>query len=197
MIVFDSTPYAWPFDGTIVAGTTALVICGAVGEWATQTPESLEVEENIDRLRSAASTCGILVVLAAQPAGEVAAGWAPNGSTALSPLPGEQVVHAAGIDAFYGSHLDMVLHRSGRTHLVFAGRGFETTVHSTLRRANDRGYECLTVSDACAALDPRLRAASVSTIEMSGGIFGAVASAASVLHALSVPVPAQKAKEDQ
>lgn len=195
MIVFDATPYAWPYDGVLVRERTALVVCGAIGEWAIRTPERLDVEENIDRLRSAAAARGMLVVLVAQPDGEVAPGWAPNGSPPHSPLVGEQVVHAAGVDAFYGSHLDMVLHRSGRTHLLFAGRGFETTVHSTLRRANDRGYECLTVADACAVLDPRLRAASISSIEMSGGIFGAVAPTASVLHALSAS-PSPHTKDD-
>lgn len=189
MIVVDSTPYAWPFDGALVPSRTALVVCGAAGEWATQTPEDRPVEANIDLLRSRAAACGALVVLVQQASEEPACGAPLRSSVELTPVRSEEVIVAAGIDGFYGSPLDVVLQRQGRSHLLFVGRGFETTIHSTLRRANDRGYECLTVADACATLDPRMRAASISTIEMSGGIFGAVASTASVLAALTTTDP--------
>ena len=92
-------------------------------------------------------------------------------------------VRAAGIDGFYGSDLDPVLRRLGRSHLLLVGLGLETTVHSTMRRANDRGYECLLVADAALAIDDRLRPASISSIEMSGGIFGAVGTTDPVLAA--------------
>jgi nicotinamidase-related amidase len=57
-------------------------------------------------------------------------------------------------------------------------------VHSTLRSANDTGYECLLVADACSAHDPALVASSISSVEMSGGIFGAIGTTDAVLAAL-------------
>ena len=78
--------------------------------------------------------------------------------------------------------------RTGRIRrLLLAGVGLETCVHSTMRDANDRGYECLLVLDACVPIDPSLVPASVSSIEMSGGIFGAVGTSADVIAALSTP----------
>lgn len=184
MIVSDSTPYAWPYDGRLVPARAALVVCGAAGEWARRTSQDRTVESNIEVLRHTATACGVLVVLVQQPPDPSPSEQAAQPSVGLIPEAAEQAIVAIGVDGFYGSPLDAVLHRHGRTHLLFAGRGFETTIHSTLRRANDRGYECLTVADACAPLDPRMRDASISTIEMSGGIFGAVASTASVIPAL-------------
>ena len=67
-------------------------------------------------------------------------------------------------------------------------------MHSTMRSANDRGYECLLVVDACAPLDPDLVPPAISMVEMSGGIFGAVGTTAPVLAALAAapatdPIP--------
>ncbi|WP_170316743.1 cysteine hydrolase family protein, partial [Acrocarpospora corrugata] len=97
-----------------------------------------------------------------------------------APLKPDQVVHAAGWDGFHGSDLDSVLRAAGRDLLLLAGCCLELGVHSTMRAANDRGYECLLVEDACAAAAPDLRHAALSTIEMSGGIFGAVGSTTAV-----------------
>jgi len=92
---------------------------------------------------------------------------------------------AAGVDGFYGSPLDDRLRRLGRDQLLLCGAWLETGVHSTMRSANDRGYECLLVLDACDAYDATLVAASRSQIEMSGGIFGAVGLQADVHAALA------------
>ena len=73
----------------------------------------------------------------------------------------------------------------GIDHLLVCGLGLEGPVHSTLRSANDRGLECLLVIDACAPVDGALADAAVRIIEMSGGIFGAVATSEAVLTALS------------
>lgn len=96
-------------------------------------------------------------------------------------------VRSAGLDGFFGSRLDELLRRAGRTHLVLVGTWLETSVHSTMRSANDRGYECLLLTDATAAWDPDLVTGAVSTIEMSGGIFGAVSTSAALLEALTPP----------
>jgi len=94
-------------------------------------------------------------------------------------------VESMGVDGFYGSRLDGLLRSLGRDQLLLAGGWLETGVHSTMRSANDRGYECLLVLDACTAYDSDLVAASRSQIEMSGGIFGAVGSTDDVLAALA------------
>jgi nicotinamidase-related amidase len=73
---------------------------------------------------------------------------------------------------------------------VICGQWLETGVHSTMRSANDRGYECLLALDACVPYDPDLVPAARSQVEMSGGIFGAVGETAAVLaalHAVSTP----------
>ena len=97
----------------------------------------------------------------------------------------DHLVDAHGIDGFFGSPLDSLLRSLGRDQLLLCGSWLETSVHSTMRSANDRGYECLLVIDACVPHDPALVAASRSQIEMSGGIFGAVGDSADVLTAIS------------
>ncbi len=185
-LVAHTSPYPWPYDQVLEPGRTALLICGAGSAWSTRTPLDTGVEANIAELRGRANAAGIAVVLLdeAEPVVLGTAALPDLASPPLKPLPTESTLRSAGTDAFYGSALDSTLHRSGITHLFLAGRGFETCVHSTLRRANDRGYECLTISDACASLDPDIAGASVSSIEMSGGIFGAVGSTEHVCAAL-------------
>lgn len=186
MLVPDTTPYAWPYDGRFDPSRSALVICGSGSAWSTRCPLDATAEANIERLRATASGVGVAVVLVrhAGPARvEAVEGPCP---AALEQRPHEFGVEAAGIDGFYGSPLDVVLRSLGRDQLFFAGRAFEATVHSTVRRANDRGYESLTIADACVALDPAMRPASISTIEMSGGIFGAVGTTDPVINTLTL-----------
>ena len=94
------------------------------------------------------------------------------------------MVTATGIDGFFGSPLDHRLRAAGRDHLAIGGFGLEATVHSTLRSANDAGYECLLLTDASAPLDPALAGAAASIVTMSGGIFGALGSTTDLLAAL-------------
>lgn len=189
MTVADSTPYPWPYDGRLVPSRAALLVCGAGSEWSQLCPFDEIADANIAMLRRAAVAAGVLVLLIDNFDPRERRQVVPPAiaSLPLRALRHEHLVHASGIDGFYGSRLDAVLQRSGRDQLLLAGRGFETSVHSTLRRANDRGYECLTVADACVVIDPDCRAAAISTIEMSGGIFGAVGTTAAVLDALSTP----------
>lgn len=96
---------------------------------------------------------------------------------------------ADGLDALHGGPLDGLLRREARTHLIVAGLGLEGPVHSTLRSANDRGYECLLVTDACAPLTTDLAEAAARTVTMSGGIFGAIGLTHAVLDALALTAP--------
>ena len=70
-------------------------------------------------------------------------------------------------------------------HLAFCGNTIDVCVHTTLRDANDRGFECLLVADCCGCVDPTLHAASVTMVKMEGGVFGCVASADQLVHALA------------
>lgn len=187
--VADTTPYAWPYDGVIDPARTALVVTGCDARWTAAVTDADAVVSTIAVLRRSLSPLGVLTVLVGHTAPDARRG-PPEGPpaspliTVPRPVGDDVALMAAGIDGFYGSALDAVLTRAHRTHLLVAGFGFETTVHSTLRRANDRGYECLVVADACADIDPSLRRSSISSIEMSGGIFGAVGTSDAVLAAV-------------
>jgi nicotinamidase-related amidase len=97
---------------------------------------------------------------------------------ALTPGPGEIVVDKPGYSAFYGTDLDRILRARCIQNLILTGITTDVCVHSTLRDAVDRGFECLTVEDACAASVPENHAAAIRTIMTEGGIFGAVTSTA-------------------
>lgn len=103
---------------------------------------------------------------------------------AMKPAPGVVIVSAGGLDAFHAGTLDGVLRRAGRPLLILVGAGLETVVHSTLRSANDRGYECLVLVDGVACVEPTNAAGALSSICMSGGIFGAIADSRSLKAAL-------------
>jgi nicotinamidase-related amidase len=185
--IADTTPYSWPYAGGLRPAALALIVCGASSTWASRTSLDVDVERHIAALRAAVRHAGATVVLVdEEPPVERTSFLRPSTrSSVLIAEPDDISIRSAGTDAFYGSALDATLHRRGVEQLLLVGRGFEAAVHSTLRRANDRGYECLTVADACAVLDPANRAAAVSSIEMSGGIFGAVAHTRSVIDALT------------
>jgi len=184
MTIASTTPYPWPYDGRIDPDRTALVITGGGALWAALTPADAGAAASLERLRSELPASVVRIVVMHDLAATRAAP-AESPAPVLTGRPDELTVTAAGIDGFYGSALDTVLQRHDRTHLLVAGYGLESTVHSTVRRANDRGYECLTVVDASLAHDPSLRVASRSSIEMSGGIFGAVGETGPIVDAFA------------
>jgi nicotinamidase-related amidase len=99
----------------------------------------------------------------------------------LEPEPGEIVIDKPGYSAFERTDLEPVLASRGITQLILCGITTEVCVSSTLRAAVDRGYRCVTVSDACASAYPDLHDASLRTIEVEGGVFGAVLDTAQVV----------------
>jgi biuret amidohydrolase len=92
----------------------------------------------------------------------------------LAPRPGEIIVDKPGYSAFYATDFERILTAKGVRRLIFTGVTTDVCVHSTLRSAVERGYECLLVEDGCAATVPENHRAAVNTITTEGGIFGAV-----------------------
>jgi len=102
----------------------------------------------------------------------------------LAPLPREVVIDKATKGAFCQTELDLVL-RNKRIHsLVFTGVTTDVCVSTTMREANDLGYECLVLSDCTGATDPGNHAAALKMVTMQGGVFGAVATSDALLEAL-------------
>ncbi len=187
--VAGTTPYPWPYDGGCPGERLALVLAGWDPWWRAAVPASAAAhatEAGAADLAAAIAAAGG-GVLAVDHAPPPRAGTGARRSIAGPPDPPSATVHrAAGVDGFYGSGLDASLRARGVTHLLVAGHGLEGPVHSTLRSANDRGYECLLVLDAASSLGPGLTGPARSMVEMSGGIFGAVGTIAKVLAALGL-----------
>jgi nicotinamidase-related amidase len=108
----------------------------------------------------------------------------------LAPIAGEVVIDKPGKGAFYATELQEVLTAAGITQLLVTGVTTEVCVHTTTREANDRGYECLVVSDCVGSYFPEFQRIGLEMIKAQGGIFGWVADTAAVLPAVESLSPA-------
>ncbi|MGQ0544116.1 MAG: cysteine hydrolase family protein [Betaproteobacteria bacterium] len=104
----------------------------------------------------------------------------------LKPLPNETIIDKPGKGAFYATPLESVLRSLGATHLAIAGVTTEVCVQTTMREANDRGYDCLLVEDATESYFPEFKRATLAMVRAQGAIVGWTATTSQVVEALCV-----------
>lgn len=191
----DTQPYPWPYDGDLDGRHLALVVPGAQAFWLARSVGTTAVLATLTELaRKVRASGGIVLALrhgrsAARAERHHRPALPTTGSEGwqlcLGRLVVDHVVDTSGLNGFHGSELDALLVALGRNHLLFGGFCAELTLDTTLRSANDRGYECLVLTDGCAFVDPAVGSHALSSVTMSGGIFGAIGTSAAVSKALS------------
>ena len=102
----------------------------------------------------------------------------------LYPIEGEPIIDKPGKGSFYATDLELLLHTRGIRNVILTGITTDVCVHTTMRDANDRGFECVMLSDCTGATDRGNHEAALKMIQMQGGVFGAVSDSLAVIDVL-------------
>lgn len=103
----------------------------------------------------------------------------------LAPMSGEPIIDKPGKGSFYATDLELLLRKAGIRNVLFTGITTDVCVHTTMRDANDMGFECLLLEDCCGATDMGNHLAALKMVKMQGGVFGAVAKSSQLIETMS------------